>query len=105
MLDDKILGCIGLLVITILVSIIASVINGWVPTVLWGWFIVPVFSLPALTIVQAIGVALIITFLTRHSISSDSSKDWTEAIGSAFGMSIVYPLITLVIGRILLIFV
>lgn len=38
--------------------------NGYTLSVLWGWFIVPIFSAPKLAIVPAIGIAIVANHLT-----------------------------------------
>ena len=35
-------------------------------SVLWGWFLVPVFNLPPPSVAQAIGIALVVTYRTNH---------------------------------------
>jgi len=35
-------------------------------SVLWGWFLVPVFNLPPPSVAQAIGIALVVTCRTNH---------------------------------------
>lgn len=42
------------------------VFNSWVLLVLWDWFIIPVFHLPQLTLVTAMGLALFSAYLTAH---------------------------------------
>ena len=37
-----------------------TIVRGWVLSVLWGWFIVPTFDLPELSIGIALGIVLII---------------------------------------------
>ncbi|MNL15671.1 hypothetical protein D3C87_1366730 [compost metagenome] len=57
----KLLGWVALLAAS-------SVWRGYVLSILWGWFIVSAFGLPPLTIPLAIGVSLIVGFLTiRHT--------------------------------------
>ena len=38
--------------------------RGYVLTVLWGWFIAGLFGLPALGVAQAIGLCLVVSYLT-----------------------------------------
>lgn len=42
-----------------------AMMNGWALSKLWSWFIVSTFALPALTIPAAIGVALVVNYLTQ----------------------------------------
>ncbi len=52
--------------------IVSSIFNGYALSVLWGWFIVPTFNAPKLTVVPAIGIALVVSYMT-HQV--DTSKD------------------------------
>jgi len=74
-----------------------AILRGWVLSILWGWFMVPVFGLPALGIAQAIGVGLVVTTFTHTGSSNcQKSKDhkaWHDLIGAFAG-----PLIGLGIG-------
>ena len=55
-------------------------LNGFVFQTLWAWFIVPIFGLAALTVLQAVGVGLVVSFLTHQSdvqykdLEEDSTK-------------------------------
>lgn len=50
-------------------------LDAWVVMLLWGWFIVPVFNLPALGYLQAMGVSLVIGYLTFQSPADEKKKD------------------------------
>ncbi len=39
-------------------------------TIMWGWFVVPTFNVKPLLMVQAIGLSMVVSFLT-HQLSSD----------------------------------
>lgn len=47
---------------------------GFVSMKLWAWFVVPVFGLPQLTIVQAWGIALLASLWT-HQNFTNTNKD------------------------------
>lgn len=89
---------LSLLIIPLLV--LSSVWRGYVLTILWVWFVVPVFHLPALGIVTAIGISLVVSFLT-HQHRPENPAD-TRGAGEKFGESIVFallwPAMTLLIG-------
>lgn len=61
-----------------IVMILSSILNGWVLSVLWGWFIVPTFGAPSISIVQAIGIALVVSFLTRKTDTKDDDTRSTK---------------------------
>lgn len=82
-------------IIQFALALVGAIMNAWALSMLWGWFIVPIFKAPALSIVQAIGVALIATLLTSHlQPKTNKSKDFTDLVGKAIG----YPIITVCIG-------
>ena len=65
-------------------------------SILWGWFIVPVFALAALTMPQAYGIGVLMMFLT-HRVSQDKDTK-EENVYEVFGASISKSLICLLMG-------
>lgn len=61
-------------------SAIAVIWEGFVLSVLWSWFIVPVFNAPALRVPYAIGLAIVVSVLTSKSRKSGDVPDAAEAI-------------------------
>ncbi|WP_093429351.1 hypothetical protein ABL840_09105 [Variovorax sp. NFACC27] len=55
---------------------IAAIWSGYVFHLLWLWFIVPTFSLPALSIPLAVGVSLTVSFIARGQSPSEKGKPW-----------------------------
>lgn len=103
--DDKVASCIAILAVLGVTTITGTIMNGWALTVLWTWFIVPVFNLPTLSIIQAIGIGMVVTFLTRHSIDKEEdAKDIGAAISTAIVSAVVVPLLTVGIGYIISLF-
>ena len=105
-----ILGISGLFVIPILLM------QGWVLTIMWGWFVVPVFHLQALSLGMAMGLLLVSRLIVpskwsgTKKVEPKSAKDyspeeWTEKkregraelIGS-IAFPFVYPLLLLFVG-------
>ncbi len=74
---------------------LAVILRGLVLSVLWGWFIVPVFGLPVLGILPAFGVALIVTYLVGYRGKKEGTT-WLDVFTG--------PLITLVFGWIVHLF-
>jgi hypothetical protein len=88
-------GCLlmGLGVGALLVA--GAMLNGWVLTMLWGWFVSPLFGLPPLSIPQAIGLCLVVSMMVGTSrASKDSDKDWTNLLAVGVGT----PLLVLAMG-------
>ncbi len=99
-------GCVMVAIMGIIPAVIGAIVNGWAFAALWGWFIVPIFSLPSLHISEAIGVALIVSFLTASRMKHDEiTEGLGEAIANAIVQLILYPLISVSIGWIVYQFV
>lgn len=96
MKDKEVLGC-TLLAAAIPVIIAANaVIHGWALSVLWSWFIVPIFSLPLLTIPQSIGVACVVA-LFKSIPSSNKDETTGEKVGKIVG-GLIAPLFAVAFG-------
>lgn len=49
-----------------------TILKGWALSVVWAWFIVPTFALPALTIPQAIGISIVAAMVKPGNIESEN---------------------------------
>jgi hypothetical protein len=72
-------------------------LRGWVIMKLWAWFIIP-FGIQGLTLPHAMGVGLILTFLTAHTLGKNA-ETMEEKIKEIV-TPIVWPLLTLLMGYI-----
>ena len=93
-MENKGFGCFGLVVFTVILAAIGAILNGWVLSVVWLWFVVP-FGAPTLTIPQAIGISLVAALLTHQENKNDNDDDFTEAIIKAVIVAIASPLMTI----------
>ena len=90
----------GMLLLGTCIFLIMAVFDGWILTKLWSWFICPVFSLQAITLLQAVGVTLVVRLLTSSVHPDDQStkgliKNWFVRDLLILGMSyLVHRLIT-----------
>ena len=78
----------------------AAILRGYVLSVLWSWFVIPTFSLPPLSIPVAIGIGLILAFTTHQT----SIKKEDKSAGERFADAIINPLMLLLIGWIVTLF-
>ncbi len=94
-----ILMSIGTLAAVSVMAVPAAILRGWALHLLWLWFMVPIFHLPVLGVVQAIGVGLVVTtFSPPGGGDCQKSKDykwWTPLLSAFIG-----PLIGVGIGYI-----
>jgi hypothetical protein len=74
--DVGFFGCLGLIMSIPLLFVVGTAANGWALATLWEWFILPVFeSAPALGVVQAAGIAMVVSFLTYQRQESKLNDD------------------------------
>jgi hypothetical protein len=92
------LACLGFFVLALALIVVSAGLNGWVVSVMWGWFVVPTFGLPSLTVLQAVGLCLVLGMLIRNASSDNSEKDKTERWVSAVAYAVGTPLFTLFVG-------
>lgn len=75
--------------------IIACVLEGFVLSNLWDWFIVPLGVRP-ISILHAIGICVLLDFITYHYY--DYRKSEEIGIISSLTYIIIRPLIALIVG-------
>lgn len=88
----------------LLFSILLAVLNGFVLSKLWGWFVVTQFDLPSLGVVPAIGVGLAVSFLT-HQVQNKSDEDSDERALRTIIESAVVAVFALIYGWVVFQFV
>ncbi len=83
----------------------SSIFNGYALSVLWGWFVVPVFGAPALGIVPAIGIAMVVSYLTyqTHDCKKEE-KSFGKTIAEGTVIAILKPSFALLFGWIVHLF-
>ena len=91
------------LLLSALVAGLLSIWEGFVFMKLWAWFVVPMFGLPALTIPVAIGIALLVGFLT-HQRNGESDADPMDYAVKSFSHGFVNSGVVLLIGYIVTFF-
>lgn len=84
-------GAVGL-------GIIGIMWSGYVLSIVWGWFIVPIFHLPPLTVAQAISVSLVFGLFRSHT---SCAKDKDEPSWAPLLTAFLAPLLVLAFGAIL----
>lgn len=81
--------------------------SGYVLSVLWAWFIVGRFAgAPVLSIPTALGIAMIVRYLTYNHVPDSSTGDQstTERLVEAGVQSFLQPLMALLFGAIVRMF-
>lgn len=71
---------IGYIATYLIITAFGVVYNGYALTALWDWFIVSTFKLESLSLIQAVGVALTVGYLTKGIPSKDPDyKDKSQS--------------------------
>lgn len=91
----------GFITVTSTILFVSAIVNGYVLAVLWGWFIIPVFHVPSITLFQSIGLAITASFLLDR-LKTEKSEDTEDSIplyiGRAIGYMMMRPMLTLSFG-------
>jgi hypothetical protein len=62
----------------VIVVFASTILNAWVLTLLWKWFIVKPFNLPLLTLPMAYGMILVVQYLTSNINANTVYLQWLE---------------------------
>ena len=76
----------------------SAIWRGYVLTVLWAWFVVPTFAAPALAIAPAIGLSLVLGYLTQHVQRSRKDQSFAEVMAEGALNAATVPTLALFIG-------
>ncbi len=87
---------VGFIMLILLIP--ALCLRAWATQVLWGWYIVPLFGLPSLPFAGALGVMLIIGYLTSGATPSDVATDDTTKVASFLVNGFVMPFFAIGLG-------
>lgn len=68
-------------------------LRAWVISKLWGWYLVPAFGAPVLSLPVAFGISLITGYLVRVENRNDD-REWKERLASGLMM----PFAVLLLG-------
>lgn len=96
---------LGYATTTVILAVISSIWRGYVLSVIWRWFMVAAFGVPQLGIATAIGLSLIVSFLTDKVDRHTNEKSWGELLAEGFASTLLSPLLTLGIAWVVHLFV
>ena len=95
-------ACVGLGMVVVFLGLFVFEFlwYGYALSLLWAWFIAPIFGLPALTITQALGVAIVVGLLTHQAMPNDSNAHTTaiDKLIPAVITLIFRPLMAIICG-------
>lgn len=76
---------------TTAVIVLAALLRTWVMVKVWAWLAVPLFSVPSITVIQALAVSVMLMFLPTGSSKKDDRPYWT-VMGEGIAKCIVHNL-------------
>lgn len=85
---------LGILVFLVL----ASVVRGFVLSIMWSWFLVPL-GVPAISIPLAIGISMLVAMLTNHDAQTNK-----RGIGEAISIALIGPFVVLALAWVVTLF-
>jgi len=80
---------VGYIFVTIVAMLVCAFISGFTLSTIWGWFMVPIFGLPSLSIAGAYAVSLVVTTITHQYKVEDYEKN-TKPYGEQLIIAIIF---------------
>jgi len=102
--DSKKAEVLGGCLLMVLCVPIAVAVNGWVLSVLWGWFIVPQFGVDPLSIPVAIGISTVVGMIAKADTWNLAKREMDNPAIEAVAVAILSPLFALAFGWIITLF-
>lgn len=90
-LDEIMYGCIGIIVVVVVLIIGGTILSGWALSVMWTWYVTPVFGLPILGVKNAILLATLISYFTPVKLD-DENKTKNEKLFGAISLITFKPI-------------
>lgn len=94
----------GKVCFTLITMVITTLIGGFVFQTLWGWFIVPTFTMQPMTLIQAIGISCFISYIKMNLGKKNDDEFSMEFVLKVLVMSVVMALLILGFGWIITLF-
>lgn len=91
-------------IILILLALPLTLLQGFVISTLWRWFCVPVFHVSILTMAQAIGLGVLISYASNIPSKKNETKNSIEAIIESVCEKVMFAVFALLIGYITTLF-
>lgn len=92
---------LALIIAWLATMVVGAVMSGWVLSVMWGWFVVP-FGVPPIGIAWAIGISLVVGYMTYQSdaVVKTDDEDRVQTVVNLVALAVLRPLLALAIGAI-----
>lgn len=102
----KLMKIIGLITVFVVTAVLSVLWNGYALSVLWRWFVVPVFGVPALSVSYAIGISIVMGYLThQYQSTASDGKTWQKQFSDSLAYCLAKPAISLLFGWVVTLFI
>jgi len=86
--EDTVKGAALLLLLAILIAFLSFVMQSYVLSTLWGWYIVPFFNTAPLPLAVAFGITLIYSYLLKI-YTTDATTNIKQTLSGQILLSVV----------------
>lgn len=93
-------ACLVLILVAIVTVIVGSITEGYVISMLWEWFIVPI-GVSSISFLQGAGISLIFSLFLMGLAKSESSDSVSSLLAVTISHVFIYPAIILFLGYVL----
>jgi hypothetical protein len=100
----KYLAVLGAIAAFLLLIALEVVLSGYAISVLWVWFVVDTFNIAALSIPQCIGLALLVSYMTKQYQNDKQEGTATEQLIKAVFILLFKTAFALTVGWVVTLF-
>jgi hypothetical protein len=93
---------VGKITLTVIAMILGTLTKGYTLSVLWGWFVIGTFDVPPITIPQACGLGLLVSYITHQYVHVEDKRTYEEKMIAAILAPIIFPAVALSVGWVIL---
>lgn len=86
--------------VALVMVVVGYLVNGIALMLLWAWFMVPTLKLPELSLPAAIGIGIVISFLTQQYIPKNEKQKIEAFVIEGF----LLPIFSIIVGWIVHLF-
>lgn len=91
-IDEILYGCVGIVVLGVVLIIAGTLLSGWALSVIWAWYAVPVFGLPVLSVKNAILLAAFIGYFTPMELNKDNDETKNQKLLNGIATILFKPI-------------
>ncbi len=100
--SDVLLGCIGIIILFVFMMGYSIVVGGYVISILWAWFITPIFAIPVPAIIACSGLAVFTSYITgvasNSAVAAAKRKDEGSDSSYMVIVGLIHPWMVLGLG-------